>query len=223
MTGRNLNLIFLGPPGAGKGTQAKRIIKKYGIPQLSTGDLMRSAISSGSDIGEKVNFYISKGELVPDALVVDILLDRLKQEDCEHGFILDGFPRTVGQAEALEKALEKKNNPIKGVVAIIVPDEFLVERLKVRRTCRSCGEIYHPEFIKPKKEGVCDKCSGELYQRKDDTEEVIKHRLEIYHNQTSPLIDFYKKRNLLYTVDGNEKIMMIFQQICDIIDNLNSP
>jgi len=221
MSGRNLNLIFLGPPGAGKGTQAKMIVDKYNIPQISTGDLMRAAVSSGSSIGDKVKGYMAAGALVPDDLVVDILLDRLSGDDCRDGFILDGFPRTVGQAESLEKALEKRGMKLSGVVAMIVPDEALLKRLTARRICKECSASYHLEFLKPKVDGKCDRCQGELYQRKDDSEEVILNRLKVYHDQTSPLIDFYQKRKKLYTVDGNKKIEMIFSEICDIIDSLN--
>jgi len=221
MSGRNLNLIFLGPPGAGKGTQAKMIVDKYNIPQISTGDLMRAAVSSGSSIGDKFMGYMAAGALVPDDLVVDILLDRLSGDDCRDGFILDGFPRTVGQAESLEKALEKRGMKLSGVVAMIVPDEALLKRLTARRICKECSASYHLEFLKPKVDGKCDRCQGELYQRKDDSEEVILNRLKVYHDQTSPLIDFYQKRKKLYTVDGNKKIEMIFSEICDIIDSLN--
>ena len=221
MSKRNLNLIFLGPPGAGKGTQAKMIVDKYSIPQLSTGDLMRAAVSSGSPIGDKVKGYMAAGALVPDDLVVDILLDRLSGDDCRDGFILDGFPRTVGQAESLEAALKKRGMQLSGVVAMIVPDEALLARLTARRICRECSASYHLEFLKPKVEGKCDRCQGELYQRKDDSEEVILNRLKVYHDQTAPLIDFYQTRKKLYTVDGNKKIEMIFSEICDIIDSLN--
>jgi len=218
---RNLNLIFLGPPGAGKGTQAKMIVDKYNIPQISTGDLMRAAVSSGSSMGDKVKGYMAAGALVPDDLVVEILLERLGGDDCRDGFILDGFPRTVGQAESLEKALEKRGMKLSGVVAMMVPDEALLKRLTARRICKECSASYHLEFLKPKVEGKCDRCHGELYQRKDDSEEVILNRLKVYHDQTSPLIDFYQQRKKLYTVDGNKKIEMIFSEICDIIDSLN--
>ena len=219
---RNLNLIFLGPPGAGKGTQAKMIVDKYNILQISTGDLMRAAVSSGSSIGDKVKSFMASGALVPDDLVIEILLERLSADDCRDGFILDGFPRTVGQAEALDQQLNKKQMPLSGVVAMMVPDGVLTDRLTARRICRQCSASYHLEYLKPKVEGVCDRCQGELYQRKDDSEEVILNRLKVYHDQTSPLIDFYQKRKKLYTVDGNKKIEMIFSEICDIIDKLNS-
>lgn len=222
MTKKNLNLIFLGPPGAGKGTQAKQVVEKYNIPQISTGDLMRAAISSKSAIGEKVKSYVSSGALVPDALVLEILLNRLADDDCSKGFLLDGFPRTVGQADSLEIALDEKKMPLAGVISMEVPDEVLVGRLTGRRICRKCGTSFHLEFLKPKIENVCDYCQGELYQRKDDTKEVISNRLKIYHEQTSPLIDFYGKKNLLASVDGNQKIEMIFQEICVIISKIQS-
>ncbi len=221
MSKRNLNLIFLGPPGAGKGTQAKMIIDKYNIPQISTGDLMRAAVSSGSSVGDQVKSFMASGALVPDSLVIDILLDRLAADDCRDGFILDGFPRTVGQAEALDVQLLKRKMPLNAVVAMMVPDAVLTDRLTARRICRQCSASYHLEYLKPKVDGVCDRCQGELYQRKDDSEEVILNRLKVYHDQTSPLIDFYQKRKMLYTVNGNKKIEMIFSEICDIIDKLN--
>jgi adenylate kinase len=197
------------------------IVDKYNIPQISTGDLMRAAVSSGSSMGDKVKGYMAAGALVPDDLVVEILLERLSGEDCRDGFILDGFPRTVGQAESLETALEKRGMKLSGVVAMMVPDEALLKRLTARRICKECSASYHLEFLRPKVEGKCDRCQGELYQRKDDSEEVILNRLKVYHDQTSPLIDFYQKRKKLYTVDGNKKIEMIFSEICDIIDSLN--
>jgi adenylate kinase len=218
MTSSNLNLIFLGPPGAGKGTQAQRVVEKYSIPQISTGDLMRAAVSSGSALGEKLKNYMSAGALVPDELVLYILLERIGHEDSANG-----FPRTVAQAEALETALVERNSPLSGVISIDVPDQVLTSRLTARRICSKCSASYHLEFLKPQKDGICDKCSGELYQRKDDSEEVIKNRLKVYHEQTAPLVDFYQKKKILYPVDGNKKIDMIFQEICDIIDNLNSP
>ncbi|GAB4273043.1 MAG: adenylate kinase [Candidatus Rifleibacteriota bacterium] len=223
MTTENLNIIFLGPPGVGKGTQAKQIADKYSIPQISTGDLMREAVSSGSPIGAKLQSFMSAGALVPDELVLEILLERIAKDDCKKGFLLDGFPRTVPQAEALDKALMERDLQLSGVVSIDAPDQILIGRLTARRICSKCGTSYHLEFLKPKREGICDKCSGELYQRKDDSEEVIRNRLKIYHEQTAPLVDFYQKKNLLYQVDGNKKIDMIFQEICDIIDKLNSP
>ncbi len=217
------NLILLGPPGAGKGTQAKMMVDKYGIPQISTGDLLRAAISSGSDLGKKVQSFVTSGGLVPDDLVLSVLLDRLEGKDCKKGFILDGFPRTLGQADSVGKALDKRGMPLSGVIAIIVPDQDLIDRLTGRRTCKACSTIFHLKFSPPAKEGVCDKCKGELIQRKDDSFEVISNRLKVYHEQTQPLIEYYGKRNLLHEVDGSGKIEMIFGKICDIIEGLRKP
>jgi adenylate kinase len=220
---RELNLIFLGPPGAGKGTQAQKVVEKYSIPQISTGDLMRAAVASGSALGEKLKEFMAAGALVTDDLVLDILLERIEKDDCQNGFLLDGVPRTTAQAEMLESSLAKNSKAIAGVISIDVPDDVLTRRLTARRICKNCGASYHLEFLKPKKVGVCDKCSGELYQRKDDSEDVILNRLKVYHEQTAPLVDYYQNKNVLYQVDGNKKIDMIFQEICDIIDRLNSP
>ncbi|MGM0600019.1 MAG: adenylate kinase [Candidatus Rifleibacteriota bacterium] len=220
---KDLNLIFLGPPGAGKGTQAQRVVEKYRIPQISTGDLIRATVASGDELAQKLKSYMSAGALVPDELVLDILLKRISKDDCQNGFLLDGFPRTIAQAKDLEKLLEKKNAPLSGVICIEVPDEVLTSRLTARRICSECGASYHLEFLKPKKEGICDKCGSKLYQRKDDSKEVILNRLKVYHDQTSPLIQFYQEKGLLHRVDGDKKIDMIFKEICDIIENLNSP
>ena len=217
----NLNLVLLGPPGAGKGTQAKMMVEKYQVPQISTGDLLRASISSGSELGDKVKSFVTSGGLVPDELVLSALLERLGGEDCQKGFILDGFPRTVGQAESLQKSLLEKNAPLQGVIAIIVPDEELVERLTGRRICKECGASFHLTFSAPKKTGMCDSCNGELYQRKDDSHDVITNRLNVYHEQTSPLIDFYQKMGILQKIDGMGKIGMIFEKICATIKGLN--
>lgn len=219
---RILNLIFLGPPGAGKGTQARMIQEKYSIPQISTGDLMRNEISSGSSLGERVKSYINSGGLVPDELTLSILLNRISKDDCKNGFLLDGFPRTTGQAEALEKALVEKNSELSGVIALDVEDSELIGRLADRRICKNCSESYHLQFKKPAVEGKCDHCGGELFQRHDDSEEVIKNRLKVYHDQTAPLVDFYSVRKKLHKIDGKNKINVIFSEICAIIDELKS-
>lgn len=219
---RILNLIFLGPPGAGKGTQARMIQDKYSIPQISTGDLMRNEISSGSSLGNRLKSYIESGGLVPNELTLNILLNRIKQDDCSKGFLLDGFPRNVDQAKELEKALEEMNTELTSVIAIEVEDNELVSRLADRRICKDCGDSYHLQFKKPSVDGKCDHCGGELYQRRDDSEEVIKNRLKVYHDQTAPLIDFYSAENKLYKINGKNKIDMIFSEICDIIDKLKS-
>jgi len=219
VSANRLNLIFLGPPGAGKGTQANMMVDTYGVPQVSTGDMLRAAIASGSELGKKVQSYVTSGGLVPDELVISVLLKRIEEPDCLKGFILDGFPRTVGQAQELDRALSKIGG-VTGVIAITVPDEDLIERLTGRRTCKVCSATVHIKFSPPKKDGFCDKCGGELLQRKDDTKEVIVNRLKVYHDQTSPLIEYYGSRRLLHKVEGTGKIEMIFSKIRGIIDSL---
>lgn len=216
--GRIMRLIFLGPPGAGKGTQAKMLIEKYGIPQISTGDILRAAVKEGTPLGKKAKEYMDAGKLVTDDIVIGIMEDRLKQDDCKKGFILDGFPRTVAQAEALDKMLQNLNMPLDKVLALIVPDEELLKRLTGRRTCKSCNQMYHIEFDPPRKDGVCDKCGGELYQRQDDNEETIKNRLAVYHSQTAPLLDFYSKKGILYKIDGVKAPEEIFKDIVRILE-----
>ncbi len=197
-----MRMILLGPPGAGKGTQAKDLVNKYGIPQISTGDILRKNLAEKTPLGLEAKKYMDKGELVPDSVVVGIVKERLKESDCAKGYILDGFPRTVPQAQELDKALADMGTPLDKVLSIEVPDEELVKRLSGRRTCRSCQEGFHVMFKKPKVEGKCDKCGGELYQRDDDKEESIKNRLKVYQSSTSPLIDYYKAKGLLRDVNG---------------------
>lgn len=197
-----MRMILLGPPGAGKGTQAKDLVNKYGIPQISTGDILRKNLAEKTPLGLEAKKYMDKGELVPDSVVVGIVKERLKESDCAKGYILDGFPRTVPQAEELDKALADMSTPLDKVLSIDVPDEELVKRLSGRRTCRSCQEGYHVMFKKPKEDGKCDKCGGELYQRDDDQEESIKNRLKVYQSSTAPLIDYYKAKGLLRDVNG---------------------
>ncbi len=215
-----LNLILMGPPGAGKGTQAKMLVETYGIPQISTGDLLRAAIASGSELGGKVQSYVTSGGLVPDELVLDVLLQRLGEKDCQNGFILDGFPRTVGQAESLGKALEARTMKVAAAIGIVVADGELLDRLTGRRICQGCSSSFHVKFSPPKKDGVCDRCGGALQQRKDDTAEVISHRLEVYHAQTKPLIAYYQERKIMHLVDGIGQIDVIFGKICAIIESL---
>ncbi len=213
-----MNLIFLGPPGAGKGTQAKMLIEHYNIPQISTGDILRAAVAEGTDLGRKAKEYMEAGKLVPDEVVIGIIEQRLKQSDCEKGFILDGFPRTVAQAEALDKVLENMGRNIDHVLSLDVPSEELIKRLTGRRTCKNCSAMYHVIFNPPKSQGVCDKCGGELYQRPDDNEETVKSRLDVYEQQTSPLIGFYDNKGLVKKIDGRGGIKEIFEQTLKILE-----
>jgi len=214
----SMNLILLGPPGCGKGTQAKMLTEKHHIPQISTGDILREAVKQETPMGVEAKNYMNAGKLVPDEVVIGIIQDRLKQSDCENGFILDGFPRTVVQAEALDSTLTSMQKKIEHALSITVADEELLGRLTGRRTCRSCGAMYHVMFNPPKKEGVCDACSGELYQRDDDTEETIRNRLNVYNQQTAPLIDYYQAKGLLRNIAGTGKIEEILEKIQAVLE-----
>jgi len=214
-----MNLILLGPPGAGKGTQAQKIIESYGIPQISTGDILRQAVREGTPLGEEAKSFMEKGKLVPDNVVIRIIEERLKANDCNSGFILDGFPRTVAQAEALEEILLSNGRRIDHVLNIEVDNEELVRRLTGRRTCRNCGMMFHILFHPPAKEGICDRCGGILYQRDDDREETIRTRLREYDRQTLPLIDYYKQKKLLRSIDGFGSEDKIFERIKRILDS----
>ena len=212
-----MNIILLGPPGAGKGTQAKMLIDKYGIPQISTGDMLRAAVKAGTQLGLEAKKYMDKGELVPDEVVIGLVKERLQEPDCTKGFMLDGFPRTVAQAEVLDKELEGMGKAIDHVICIEVPNEELIARLTGRRTCKECGAGYHLKFDPPKVDGVCDKCGGELYQRDDDNEETVKARLKVYQDQTFPLIDYYDKQGKLRRIDGVGEIKTIFERITKVL------
>lgn len=214
-----MNLILLGGPGAGKGTQAKKLIDKYQIPQISTGDILRAAVKEGTPLGKKAKEYMDAGKLVPDEVVIGIVEERLKQPDCKKGFILDGFPRTVAQAEALDQALKKMGTALDHVISIEVDEEELVTRLTGRRTCKNpnCGMMYHIKFNPPKKEGVCDKCGSELYQRDDDNETTVRSRLATYNQATKPLIDYYRNKGLLRPIQGVGSIDDIFNKIVAIL------
>jgi len=212
-----MNIIMLGPPGAGKGTQAKMMVEKLGIPQISTGDMLRAAVKEGTELGRKAKEYMDGGKLVPDEVVIGIVKERLAQSDCNKGFILDGFPRTIPQAEALDKVLGELGKEIEYVINVAVPNKDLLTRLTGRRTCRKCGAMYHLLFNPPQKEGVCDKCGGELYQRDDDKEDTIIQRLKVYEDQTAPLIEYYRRKGVLRDVDGTGSIQDIFQQILKIL------
>jgi len=197
-----MRMILLGPPGAGKGTQAKDLVEKYGIPQISTGDILRKNLAEKTPLGLEAKKFMDAGGLVPDAVVIGIVKERLKEADCKTGYILDGFPRTVPQAQELDKALAEMKTPLDKVLSIEVADEELVGRLAGRRTCRGCQQGFHVKFKPPKTDGKCDKCGGELYQRDDDKEEAIKNRLVVYQSSTAPLIDYYKGKGLLRDVNG---------------------
>lgn len=211
------NLILLGGPGAGKGTQAKKLVEHYKIPQISTGDILRAAVKAGTELGKTAKKHMDAGELVPDSVVIGIIEERLKEPDTKNGYILDGFPRTIAQAKALDEILQKLGSQVDHVISIEVPDEELVNRLAGRWTCKNCGQMYHEKNKPPKKKGVCDECGGELYQRDDDKIETIKERLKTYHAQTSPLIDYYKNKNLLRPIDGRGGIEDIFSKIKQVV------
>jgi len=212
-----MNIILLGPPGAGKGTQAKRLIDKYAIPQISTGDMLRAALKEGTPLGLEAKKFMDKGALVPDSVVIGLVKERIQQKDCAKGYMLDGFPRNVSQAEALDKMLSELGQIINDVICIEVPNDELVGRLTGRRTCRSCGAGFHVMFDPPKKEGVCDKCQGELYQRDDDNEATVKSRLQVYANQTEPLIDYYQKQGKLRPINGVGDMEVIFGRITSVL------
>lgn len=208
-----MRIVLLGPPGAGKGTQAAKIIEEYSVPHISTGDIFRKNLKEGTPLGVKAKGYMDQGLLVPDELVVDLVKDRLLEEDCKDGFMLDGFPRTVFQAEELEKELTRLDQTLNAVININVDAELLFKRLTGRRICKSCGATYHIYFNPTKSEGVCDKCGGELYQRDDDQETTVKKRLEVYQDQTQPLIDYYKDKGTLVDIDGVGEIDDVFRRI----------
>ena len=202
---------MLGAPGAGKGTQAKMIAEKYSIPHISTGDIFRANIKNGTELGKKAKSYMDKGQLVPDELTLDLIMDRFKQDDCKNGYVLDGFPRTIPQAEALDTALKAKGEKVD------VPDENIVKRMGGRRACVGCGATYHVVYSPTKVEGVCDKCGEELIVRDDDKPETVLNRLEVYHNQTQPLIDYYNEQGILKSVDGTVDMKDVFNAIVDIL------
>lgn len=212
-----MNLILLGPPGAGKGTQAKMMIEKYRIPQISTGDILRQAVKDRTPMGLKAKEYMDAGKLVPDEVVIGIIQDRLKQNDCKPGFILDGFPRTVAQADALDKVLADMGSKINHVISIEVDSNDLLKRLTGRRTCRQCGAMYHIIFSPPTNKDLCNKCGGELYQRDDDNETTVRSRLEVYEAQTFPLIEYYKNTGLVRSIPGQGSIQEIFNRITGIL------
>lgn len=208
-----MRAILLGPPGAGKGTQAETIVNEFSIPHISTGDIFRKNIKEGTVLGKKAKEYMDQGLLVPDELTVELVKDRLQQDDCENGFLLDGFPRTIFQADALEEALASMNQKLDYVVNIIVRKELLVDRAVGRRVCKDCGQTYHTTFNKPSKEGICDNCGGELLQRKDDTEETVTTRINVYQEQTEPLINYYTDKGIIINIDGEKPISEVGKDI----------
>ena len=214
-----MKIVLLGPPGAGKGTQAKSISNKYSIPHISTGDIFRKNISENTSLGIEAKSYMDKGQLVPDEVTINMVKDRLSQDDCKEGYLLDGFPRTVAQAEALDSFLKERNEELDTALAIEVPNEFILERMTGRRVCPSCGASYHIKFNQPADSKKCDLCGTEVIQRKDDTEETVKERLEVYGRETQPLIDYYADKNKLSTVDGTKAIIEVFRGICEILEN----
>ncbi len=213
-----MKIIMLGAPGAGKGTQAQMIADKYKVPHISTGDIFRANIKNGTELGMEAKKYMDQGLLVPDELTVKILLDRVAKEDCKDGYVLDGFPRTIPQAEVLDKALAERGESIDYAVDVDVPDENIVKRMSGRRACLSCGATFHLEHVPPKEEGICDRCGKELVLRDDDREETVLNRLKVYHDQTQPLIQFYKDKGVMQAVDGTKSMQEVFDAIVAILE-----
>jgi len=212
-----MKIIILGAPGAGKGSQASRIAKEYQLPHISTGDIFRANLKEETELGKRAKSFMDKGELVPDDITIAMLLDRIHKEDCKNGYILDGFPRTIPQAEALKEALAKKDEKIDLALDVEASDELIIKRMDGRRTCPACGAIYHIVTLPPKTEGICDRCGADLIQRKDDNEETVKNRLKIYHEVTEPLISYYKKEGILEEIDGAEELDKVFEKVKRII------
>ena len=212
-----MKIIMLGAPGAGKGTQAKMIADKYHVPHISTGDIFRANIKNGTELGMEAKKYMDQGLLVPDELTVKILLDRVGKEDCIEGYVLDGFPRTIPQAKVLDEALAELGESIDYAIDVDVPDENIVQRMSGRRACLSCGATYHLEHVPPQKEGVCDKCGNELVLRDDDKADTVLNRLKVYHDQTQPLIEYYKGQGILVTVDGTKELNDVFKDIVNVL------
>lgn len=213
-----MKIIMVGAPGAGKGTQAKRIAEKYDIPHVSTGDIFRANLKEGTELGLKAKVYMDQGALVPDEITIGMLMDRIHQADCKNGYVLDGFPRNIPQAEALTRALDASGESMDAVIDINVPDDNIMERMSGRRLCRKCGEGYHTVFNPPRADGVCDVCGGELYMRDDDQPETVRKRLTVYHDQTQPLIEYYTKQQILKSVDGTQRMDKVFADIVTILD-----
>ena len=215
-----MQLLLMGAPGAGKGTQAAKLVKKFGIPQISTGDMFRAAVKEGTELGKAAKACMDAGQLVPDEVTIGIVRERLSKDDCKNGFILDGFPRTVEQADALNKILDELGKKISCVLNISVPAEYLIERAVGRRICKSCGATYHVKFHAPKSEGFCDACGNELYQRADDTEATMKNRLKAYDASTRPLIDYYKSAGVYTEIDGRQPIEKVTEDLINVLTSV---
>lgn len=212
-----MKITMLGAPGAGKGTQAERIAEKYKIPHISTGDIFRANIKAGTELGMKAKTFMDQGLLVPDSLTVDLVMDRISQDDCKNGYVLDGFPRTIPQAKALDAALKARGESLDVALDVDVPDESIIARMSGRRACPVCGSTYHVVYAPPKQENICDKCGSQLVLRDDDKPETVKKRLSVYHEQTRPLIDYYDAQKILATVDGTKNMEAVFQDIVKIL------
>ena len=213
----NMRLVLLGAPGAGKGTQAAKIAKKYNIPAISTGDIFRENVKNETELGKEAKKYMDAGELVPDELVNRLVIDRLQKDDCKDGYLFDGYPRTIPQAEAFEAALKEIGQAIDYAIDVEVPDEAIMERMSGRRVCPKCGASHHVKFNPPKEEGKCDNCGADLIQRDDDKPEIVSNRLNVYHESTQPIIDFYRERNVLAEVDGTQDVEKVFEDIAAIL------
>lgn len=216
-----MNLVLFGPPGAGKGTQAEKISERYGIPHIATGDILRRAVARGTSLGKEAKSYMDRGELVPDRVVIGIVGERLAEPDCEKGFVLDGYPRTIEQAEALSQILDGMGKKIDLVLNVTATDEELIRRLSRRRVCERCEAVYHLDFEPPRQADICDKCGGCLYQRADDKEETIKRRLEVYREQSEPLIDYYQKKGLLVSIIGEGSISEVFDEVKEKLEAIH--
>lgn len=214
-------ILLMGPPGAGKGTQAEKLIRDYGIPQISTGDMFRAAVKSGTELGKEAKSYMDKGALVPDSVTIGIVGERLAQKDCQKGWILDGFPRTEAQAKALDDILKEMNISLTAVLEIKADAKGLIKRISGRLVCKGCGASFHKDFRPPTKEGICDNCGGELYQRADDNEATVGERLEVYEKSTRPLIDYYKKTGKLYEIDGDQEMDKVYDDICGVLKKVS--
>lgn len=214
-----MDVILLGPPGAGKGTQATMLVERVGLVHVSTGDLFRAALRDGTTLGQQAKSYMDKGELVPDDVVINMVMERIDQPDCENGVMFDGFPRTIEQAKALDEALEQRNRRIHDVIYISVPEDVLLKRIAGRRTCKKCGAVYNVYFFPPQQEGICDTCgSDQLYQRNDDTMETAKNRLDVYFRQTMPLIDYYRERGNLHEINGDREVESVMDDMMSMLN-----